>query len=63
MLRRGVEEEKIVREDGLYVWLFVHSLEQFYPVIQRFGVSSVEQMLALTSSDVASEGGNREREM
>ena len=49
--RREVEEKE---EDALEEWMFMHSVEQFGEAVRKMGVSSVEQMLQLTSSDVAS---------
>lgn len=50
--RRDVGEKE--EEDPLEEWMFMHSVEQFGEAVRRMGVSSVEQMLQLTSSDVAS---------
>lgn len=55
--RRGVGEGE---EDALEEWMFMHSVEQFGEAVRKVGVSSVEQMLQLTSSDVAS-GGSGEK--
>lgn len=54
VIHRGAAEDAKMKENVLYVWLFHHSLEQFYPVIQKFGVTTVEQVTQLTSSDIAS---------
>lgn len=50
--RREAEEGE--EDDELAEWMFVHSVEQFGEAVRKMGVSSVEQMLQLTSSDVAS---------
>ena len=34
--------------------MFMHSVEQFGEAVRKMGVNSVEQMLQLTSSEVAS---------
>lgn len=56
--RREAEEGE--EDDELAEWMFVHSVEQFGEVVRKMGVSSVEQMLQLTSSDVASWGRGEE---
>ena len=56
--RRNVGEKE--EEDPLEEWMFMHSVEQFGEAVRKMGVSSVEQMLQLTSSDVASWGRGEE---
>ena len=55
--REAGEKEE---EDPLEEWMFMHSVEQFGEAVRRVGVNSVEQMLQLTSSDVASWGRGEE---
>ena len=49
--REAGEKEE---EDPLEEWMFMHSVEQFGEAVRKLGGSSVEQMLQLTSSEVAS---------
>ena len=49
--REAGEKEE---EDPLAELMFIHSVEQFGEAVRKMGVNSVEQMLQLTSSDVAS---------
>lgn len=44
-------------EDEVYVWLYHHSLEQYYGVMKKCGVQRVEEILALDSSRVSSGSG------
>ena len=39
----------------VYVWLFYHSMEQYYPNLKSLGVSSVPELLQMTEEDVASD--------
>ena len=40
--------------DELYVWLYFHSLEQYYQQFIEFGVTTIEDLMHLTSSDLSS---------
>lgn len=41
-------------EDELYVWLYVHSLEQYYQQFIDYGVTTIEELMHLSSSDLSS---------
>ena len=41
-------------EDELYVWLYFHSLEQYYQQFIDYGVTTIEELMHLSSSDLSS---------
>ena len=41
-------------EDELYVWLYVHSLEQYYQQFIDYGVTTIEELMHLSSNDLSS---------
>lgn len=38
----------------LYVWLYYHSMEQYYQKFADFGILTVEELMKLSSSDIGS---------
>ena len=52
VLRRGGADE--AWEDEVYVWLYHHSLEQYYGVMKKCGVQRVEEILTMDDSRVGS---------
>lgn len=52
VLRRGGVDE--AWEDEVYVWLYHHSLEQYYGVMKKYGVQRVEEILTMDDSRVGS---------
>ena len=41
-------------EDEVYVWLYHHSMEQYYGVMKKCGVQRVEEILTMDDSRVGS---------
>ena len=41
-------------EDELYVWLYFHSLEQYYQQFIDYGVTTIEELMHLSSNDLSS---------
>ena len=41
-------------EDELYVWLYFHSLEQYYQQFIDYGITTIEELMHLSSSDLSS---------
>ena len=39
----------------MYLWLFQHSIEQYYSCLKSLGVTSIPELLLLTNADIASE--------
>ena len=55
MLKRGGDAQW---EDEVYVWLFHHSLEQYYGVMTQFGVKSMNDVMALDANTIGSGSGD-----
>ena len=41
-------------EEELYVWLYFHSLEQYYQQFIDYGITTIEELMHLSSSDLSS---------
>lgn len=54
VLKRGGDAQW---EDEVYVWLFHHSLEQYYGVMTQFGVKSVSDVMELDANTIGSGSG------
>ena len=40
--------------DDLYMWLHYHTLEQYYGKIVEYGVTSIEELMKLSSTEIGS---------
>lgn len=40
--------------NDLFVWLYYHSLEQYYNRVVEFGVTSIEELVKMSSNDIGS---------